>query len=155
MKVETYEKAFLWLGAILLVVCLLALLYASLAMGIHLPGRAGEVDPLTMRAEPPFDNPGVIHTGENSYDVVMIGQLWTFVPAEIRVPVGAELTFVATSNDVLHGLHVEHTRINMMLVPGQISKNTYTFREAGEYLIICHEYCGVGHHTMYGKVIVE
>ncbi|MBT8400436.1 MAG: cytochrome c oxidase subunit II [Rhodothermia bacterium] len=155
MNIETYEKAFLSLGGVLLVACLVALAYASIAMGIHLPGRAGEVDPLTMRAQAPFDNPGVRETSPGQYEAVVIGQLWAFVPAEIRVPAGAEVTFVATSNDVLHGLHVEGTRINMMLVPGQISRNTYTFKEPGEHLIICHEYCGVGHHTMYGKVIVE
>ncbi len=155
MNVETYEKAFLALGAILLVVCLAALAYASIAMGIHLPGRAGSVDPMTMRSEAPFDNPGVHKTGPNSYDVVVIGQLWAFVPAEIRVPAGADITFISTSNDVLHGFHIERTRVNMMLIPGQISKNTYRFEEPGEHLLICHEYCGVGHHTMYGKVIVE
>ena len=154
-RIETYEKAFLWLGAALLVVCMGVLAYASIAMGINLPGRVGQVDPATMRSEAPFDNPGVRQTGPNSYEVVMIGQVWAFVPGEVRVPAGAEVTFVATSNDVLRGLQVEGTRVNMMLIPGQVSRNTYVFNEPGEYLLICHEYCGVGHHTMYGKVIVE
>jgi cytochrome c oxidase subunit 2 len=154
-RIETYERAFLWLGAVLLVACMGVLAYASIAMGINLPGRVGQVDPATMRSQPPFDNPGVRQTGENSYEVVMIGQVWAFVPAEIRVPAGAEVTFVATSNDVIHGLQVEGTRVNMMLVPGQVSRNTYVFNDPGERLLICHEYCGIGHHTMYGKVIVE
>jgi cytochrome c oxidase subunit 2 len=42
-----------------------------------------------------------------------------------------------------------------MLVPGQVSTATHTFREAGEYVVICHEYCGIGHQTMFGKVIAE
>ena len=67
----------------------------------------------------------------------------------------AEITFTATSADVLHGFHVEGTRLNMMLIPGQVSRNTYTFQQPGEYVIICHEYCGLGHHTMFGKVVVE
>lgn len=155
MKVETYERAFLWLGGLLLVACLIALLYASVAMGIHLPSRAGEIDPETVRQTAPFDEPGVRQTGEDTYEAVVLSQTWSFVPGEIRVPAGAEVTFIATSADVLHGLHVEGTRLNMMLIPGQISRNTYRFKEPGEYLVICHEYCGVGHHTMYGTVIVE
>lgn len=154
-RIETYERAFLWLGAALLVVCIGVLAYASLAMGIVLPGRDVEVDPATMRSQAPFDNPGIRQTGPNSYEVVMIGQVWAFVPNEIRVPAGSEVTFVATSNDVIHGIHVERTRVNMMLIPGQVARNTYVFKEPGEHLLICHEYCGVGHHTMYGKVIVE
>ena len=52
-------------------------------------------------------------------------------------------------------VHVEGTRVNMMLIPGQITRNRYRFERPGEYTIICHEYCGVGHHTMYGKVVVK
>jgi cytochrome c oxidase subunit 2 len=43
----------------------------------------------------------------------------------------------------------------MMLIPGQVSRNRYRFEQPGEYAIICHEYCGVGHHTMFGKVTVK
>jgi cytochrome c oxidase subunit II len=155
MKVHSYEKAFLSVGAATLVLCLGALLYASYAHGIHLPGRTGEVLPDQVLSTPPFDQPGVREVGPNRYEAVMIGRAWAFVPAEIRVPVGAEVTFLAVSPDVLHGFHIERTRVNVMLIPGQISKVVYTFREPGEHLIICHEYCGIGHHFMAAKVIVE
>lgn len=155
MKVHTYERAFMALGGVLLVLCMAALVYATVAMGIHLPGRAGEIEPGKVFTTPPFDNPGVHQTGPNQYDVVIIGQAWRFHPTEIRVPVGVELNFIATTFDVIHGFHIEGTRVNMMLIPGQISRLTYRFRKPGEYLIICHEYCGAGHHNMYGKIIVE
>jgi cytochrome c oxidase subunit 2 len=45
--------------------------------------------------------------------------------------------------------------VNMMLLPGQVSRLTTRFNTPGEYLFICQEYCGVGHHLMFGKVIVE
>ncbi|KPK05027.1 MAG: cytochrome C oxidase subunit II [Gemmatimonas sp. SG8_28] len=130
MKVHQYEKAFLWVGAVMLVLFLGALSFASLAMGIQLPGRVSQVDPAQVRTQPPFNEPGLRQVGENEYEAVILGQIW-------------------------HGLHIERTRINLMLIPGQISKVTYTFDEPGEYLVICHEYCGSGHHLMYGKVIVE
>lgn len=155
MKVHTFEKAFLGVGGALLAACVAALVYATVVHGIHLPGRAGRVDPQTVRTTAPFDRPGVRQVGPGRYEAVVVGQVWSFVPAEIRVPAGAEVTFVATSPDVLHGFHVEGTRINMMLIPGQVSRTTYRFREPREHLVICHEYCGVGHHTMYGRVIVE
>jgi cytochrome c oxidase subunit 2 len=155
MRVHTYEKAFLWVGGVMLIAFMGALLYASVAMGIHLPGRAGRIDPQQIATTAPFDNPGVRQTGPNQYEAVIIGRMWSFVPDVIRVPSGAEVTFVVTTPDVLHGFSIEGTRINMMLIPGQISKNTYTFRDAGEHLIICHEYCGLNHHTMFGRVIVE
>lgn len=155
MKIETYERAFLTVGAILLVACMGALVYASVGMGLHLPGRAGEINPEDLAATPPFDQPGVRQTGPNAYEIVMVGQVWAFVPGEVHVPAGADVTITATTADVLHGLHVDGTTVNLMLIPGQISKITYRFTEPGAYAIICHEYCGVGHHTMYGMIHVE
>ena len=154
-NVETYEKTFLAIGGVLLVFCLLALLYATVAMGLQLPGRGGAIDPELVDTTPPFDNPGVREIGPGKYEVVMIGQAWQFIPREVRVPAGSEVTFIATTPDVIHGIHVARTRVNMMLIPGQISRNTYVFDQPGEHLLLCHEFCGVNHHTMYGKVIVE
>lgn len=154
-KVLVYEKSFLISGAILLVLCLGALVYSTVAMGIHLPGRGGVIDPARLDTTPPFDRPGVHQTGPNAYEVVVRAYAFGYDPAEIRVPAGAEITFIGSSRDVIHGFNIEGTRINMMLIPGQVSRNVYTFREPGEHLLICHEYCGVGHHFMHGKIIAE
>ncbi len=139
----------------MLVVFLLTLAYSSVVMGIHLPGDAGRVDPATVASSAPFDEPGVRELGPKRYEVVMIARAWQFTPSEIRVPAGSEVTLISTATDVIHGIHVEGTRINMMLIPGQVARNTYTFEEPGEHLLVCHEYCGAGHHLMSGKVIVE
>jgi cytochrome c oxidase subunit 2 len=155
MKVHTYEKAFLAVGIVVLITCGAALVYATAARGIHLPGESGRIDPRRVYQTPPFDKPGVKELGPGRYEAVIVSQTWAFVPPEIRVPVNAEVTFTATTVDVIHGFNVEGTRLNMMLVPGQISRNSYRFTRPGEYLVICHEYCGLGHHTMAGKVVVE
>lgn len=155
MKVHRYEKAFLASGAVLLVLCMIALAYATLAHGIHLPGATARIDPKQVYSTPPFDAPGVRQTGPGRYEVVIVGQAWSFNPAEVRVPAGAEVTFLSTSIDVLHGLHLEGTRVNMMLIPGQVSRVVHTFHEPREYMVICHEYCGLAHHAMVGKVVVE
>ena len=155
MKIHTWEKAFLTAGAIVLVGCGAALVYATFVEGIHLPGAHGRIDPENVAATPPFDRPGVHPLRDGRYEAVVIGRAWSFEPAEIRVPAGVEIVFTATATDVIHGFNIEGTRLNMMLIPGQISRNSYTFDEPGEYLLICHEYCGLGHHTMAGRVIVE
>lgn len=155
MRVHTYERAFLSVGAVLLVGCLGALLYASTVLGVHLPGHVASIDPAEVAHTPPFDKPGVRQLAHGQYEVVVIARAWSFTPAEIRVPVDADIRFTVTTTDVIHGFEIAGTRMNMMLIPGQVSSNTYRFRKRGEYLLICHEYCGIGHHTMSGKVIVE
>ena len=47
------------------------------------------------------------------------------------------------------------TNANTMLVPGYISQFTTVFSKPGDYLIVCHEFCGNGHHVMSGRLIVE
>jgi cytochrome c oxidase subunit II len=155
VKVHSYETAFVTVGGIVLVACGAALIYASVGHGIHLPGAAGRLEPSNVYSTPPFSQPGVRQTGPNQYEAVLVAQSWLFIPAEIRVPAGAEVTIIATAVDIIHGLAVAGTRVNMMLIPGQISRNTYQFDRPGEYLLICHEYCGIAHHTMAGKLIVE
>lgn len=155
MNAERMEKAFLILSGGLLGAFLLALLYATVGHDIQLPGDAGTIVPSEVRQTPPFDNPGLREIEPGRYEAVMLGIAWVFQPNEVRIPAGSEVTFILTSTDVIHGFNIEGTTVNGMLVPGQITRITHTFRTPGEHLIICHEYCGIQHHTMYGRVIVE
>jgi cytochrome c oxidase subunit 2 len=116
---------------------------------------AGEKLRKVLRKTPPFDHIGVQEIAPGKYQAVVIGQTWAFTPDEIDVPLGAEVDFVATSSDVIHGFFIPGTRVNMMLIPGQVSEFAYRFTRPGEYLLICHEYCGRLHHTMAGKVVVK
>jgi len=155
VRIHTYERIFLWLGAATLVACLLALTYGSLALHLHLPTAEGTVDPQQVGTTPPFDNPGVRQLGPGRYEVVMVGRVWTFAPPEIELPAGADVTFTMTSPDVIHGFYIERTRVNVMLIPGQIARVRHRFDQPGEYQFFCHEYCGVGHHTMHGRIVVK
>jgi len=155
MRAERYEKAFLLLSGGVLVLFIGALAFATLGMGIHLPGRAGEIDPTAVRSTPPFDHPGVRQVGPGRYEAVVLAQAWRYDPQEIDVPAGSTVTFRVTSADVIHGFYIEGTRVNFMVLPGEITEETYTFREPGEHRLICDEYCGAGHQLMAGKVVVR
>lgn len=124
-------------------------------MGIHPPDSLEQTaNPETIDIYPPFDQPGVYQTGPNEYEVIMTSFIFSYEPREIRVPMGAKIHFKATSKDVVHGLYVPNTNINLMLVPGHVTEYTYTFDEPGEHLFLCHEYCGTGHQLMQGRIIV-
>ncbi len=155
MRAERYEKAFLLLSGAVLVLFIGALAFATLGMGIRLPGRSGAVDPNTVRTTPPFDHPGVRQVAPGRYEAVILAQAWRYEPQEIDVPAGATVTFRVTSADVIHGFLIEGTRVNFMVLPGQVTEETYIFREPGEHRLICDEYCGAGHHLMSGKVVVR
>ena len=103
----------------------------------------------------PFAEPGLRELAPGRYEAYIVAQAWAFNPATITVPQGADVTFYVTSRDIQHGFKVVDTNINMMVLPGQISTLRRTFDTPGTYNIICHEYCGIAHHTMYGQIIVE
>jgi cytochrome c oxidase subunit 2 len=155
LTIYIYELAWVLPSIAIPVGMLVAIALSAFALGIHLPGVTGRVDPARLDTTPPFSQPGVRQVGPGRYEVVIVGRIWQFTPNEIRVPAGSEVTFIATSRDVVHGFKVQGTPINMMLVPGQVSTLTTRFDRPGEYLFVCHEYCGTGHHVMFGRVIVE
>lgn len=155
MQVERYEKIWIALSLVVLVVFLAAISASVFAAGIQLPGAVERVDPRRIEQTPPFNQPGVRELAPKRYDVDMLAQTWTFTPNEIRIPAGSVATFYVTSKDVIHGLRIENTNINVMVLPGQVSKVTARFDKPGMYLFVCQEYCGLGHPSMSGRVIVE
>ncbi len=157
MHVDKYEQVWIRISIFVLVVFILAIVTASISAGIMVPGVGGRVDPnlITTPGASPWAEPSVRELAPGKYEAYMLAQIWTFRPNEIRIPVGSEITFYVTSKDVQHGFKITETNINMMVVPGQISTLRTTFDKPGVYNLICHEYCGVGHHTMYAQIIVE
>jgi cytochrome c oxidase subunit 2 len=140
----------------MLVVFAVAVTVAGVSSGIQVPGAYARVDPNTVDiGDSPWANPQLRELAPGKYEVHILARMWSFIPGEIRIPAGSELTFYLTSRDVMHGMKITDTNINLMAIPGQVGKLTHTFQRPGEYLVICHEFCGALHHTMYGKIIVE
>jgi cytochrome c oxidase subunit 2 len=101
-------------------------------------------------------NPSALRqTGPNRYEVQVRAFEGGYRPAEIRVPQGAEITFRVLSEDLPHGFAIDSTSVQIELLPNAFVEATHTFAESGEYLFQCHVYCGGGHETMRGKIIVE
>ena len=84
----------------------------------------------------------------------VIGVTFAWLPAEATVPAATPITFHITAADVVHGFQIVGSNGQAMVIPGYISQFTTQFLTPGEYLIVCNEYCGVGHHMMAGKLIV-
>lgn len=160
MHIDIRERNFIIGTTLLLLIFGTAVLVSSFAFGIQVPAPIERIDPRVVATpgQSPWGDPvdeRVRELAANKYEVYILAQAWAFQPREIRVPVGSTVTFYLTSRDVQHGFRLSDTNVNMMVLPGEVSKLTATFDEPGEYNFVCHEYCGVGHHTMYGQLIVE
>lgn len=102
----------------------------------QVPGSAGEV-----RVPP----------GQDAY---IMARMWSFNPV-LRLKAGTPYTIWLSARDVLHGFSITGQNLNVMAVPGHAYGIRLTPQKPGTYLIVCNEYCGLGHQGMMGKIIVE
>ena len=155
LHVDPYERNWIRISVLTMVVFAVAVTAAGLALGIQVPTDEGRVDPNTLATTPPWSEPGLreVVPGEE-YDLYIVARRFAFAPNEVEIPQGAKVNFYATSGDVQHGLKLADTNVNFMIIPGQVSKLSAVFDEVGEYDYICHEYCGLAHAVMFGQLRV-
>ena len=155
MKMHRAEEVWLIIGVAILVISMAITGYQAFALDMGTPSGLETIDPQKVDETAPFDKPGVYKTGDNEYEVVMTLQIFSFTPMDIEIPAVAKVTFVMTSKDVVHGFQVAGTNLNAMVTPGHIQRATQKFDEAGEYLVLCNEYCGAGHQMMSTTITVK
>ena len=86
-------------------------------------------------------------------DVYLIARLWQWWPI-LELKKGESYRVHMASMDWLHGFSLQPVNINLEVHPGYDMVLTMTPDKAGEYTIVCNEFCGIGHHTMVGKINV-
>ncbi len=59
-----------------------------------------------------------------------------------------------SSVDWMLGFSLQPVNINISIHPGYEHVINLTPTDTGEFGIICNEYCGIGHHTMTGRIRV-
>jgi len=100
---------------------------------------------------------------ENSYEVLVTAQKWSwqftypngYVGAELHVPKDTPVQLVMTSQDVIHSFYVPEFRIKRDVFPGRYTKVWFSATETGVYDIFCAEYCGTGHSAMMARLVVQ
>jgi len=154
MNVPFYEKLWMWASGALTVAFVATIVVGLAGSALQPPSHVETIDPTKVWNDPRFKQRGVTATADGA-TVVMIAMMFAYQPAEVHVAAGRPVTFRLTSSDVTHGFSIVGTNGNTMVVPGYISQFTTVFKTPGEYLIVCNEYCGLSHHLMSAKLIVE
>ncbi len=79
------------------------------------------------------------------------GQWWWDADAA-ELPLGREIEFRVTTEDVNHGLGIYDPDMRLVVqvqaMPNYVNSVVYTFEQPGPYQILCMEFCGVAHHDM-------
>jgi cytochrome c oxidase subunit 2 len=154
--VERTEKRWLTFMAVMLVVMLAVVVVTGVAGALHPPSNVEVIDSRTLHLKGEFveSNLGTAIEPDGSATVRMIAEQYDFVPACVRVPAQTPVKFRLTSADVIHGFLLPDTNVNTMVVPGFVAEVRTSFSEPRSYRMACNEFCGLGHHGMWTRVIV-
>ncbi|HEX4507546.1 MAG TPA: cytochrome C oxidase subunit II [Alphaproteobacteria bacterium] len=145
-----------WATVSIIIVALLVVMaaFAGIHEAVMPQTRIETVDPRTLHIAGEFieSNLGSAVEPDGSVTVRAVGQQYSFTPQCMVVPTDTQITFRATSADVVHGFLIEHSNINQMLVPGYVSTIVTRFKAPAEVYMPCHEFCGVGHEGMWARI---
>ena len=153
---DDLERRWIWISLIMAFVMGGLLGLYAVASNIHPPSNVETIDSTRLHLTEEFaeDNLGVKENSDGSLTVTMVAARYGFYPTKIEVPADTPVKFRVASADVLHGFHVPFTNAATMVVPGYISEVNTSFPRTGEYSFLCNEYCGLGHDSMWSRLVV-
>jgi cytochrome c oxidase subunit II len=104
--------------------------------------QVGEIEGIPIVEPPP---------GSDAY---LLGQMWRWYPV-LKLKQGETYRLHISSLDLQHGFGLLPMNMNFQILPGYDHVLTLTPTSSGEFEIICNEFCGIGHHLMTGRIIVD
>jgi cytochrome c oxidase subunit 2 len=118
-------------------------LFRAAAAVVFVAAAAGTV---LMRAEAP---------APRAVTVEMTARRFVFLPEQVEVIEGDEVTINVRSADGTHGIEIGKLKLkNVIPRGGDIVTLAFTAPAPGRYLITCSEYCGRGHDNMKSVLVV-
>lgn len=86
----------------------------------------------------------------------VVAKRFAFEPARIEVIEGERVRLVVKSADGPHGIEIKKFKVKKVVKRGDEPVTIeFTASAAGEYPIVCSEYCGEGHKEMKGMLVVN
>ncbi|MCP4007714.1 MAG: cytochrome c oxidase subunit II [bacterium] len=86
-------------------------------------------------------------------DVYLQAMMWSWFPV-IQMRKDQTYRLHISSLDLQHGFSIQPLNMNFQILPGYDHVLTITPTSAGEFSIVCNEFCGIGHHLMTGRILV-
>jgi cytochrome c oxidase subunit II len=79
---------------------------------------------------------------------------FVFTPNVIELKKGEPVVIELATEDVFMGFNVPELKMRSDIVPGKVMRLAVTPDNAGTFTFLCDVFCGDGHETMSGKIVV-
>ncbi|MEO9682347.1 MAG: cytochrome C oxidase subunit I [Tateyamaria sp.] len=93
--------------------------------------------------------------GSDAMVVKISSGQWWWDTDTTEIPLGQQIEFHVTSEDVNHGLGIYDSNMRLVVqvqaMPTYTNKVVHTFDTPGSYRILCMEFCGIAHHDMVSE----
>jgi len=81
---------------------------------------------------------------------------FAYIPSQINVTYGSDVTLRITSIDVTHGFQLEAFNIYNVICPaGQTVEVNFVANQRGQFKFFCTVLCGTGHADHLGMLVVS
>lgn len=88
------------------------------------------------------------HANEPPQVIEVKAKKFEFTPSTITLKAGQPVVLRLTTEDRTHGFFLKPLHIDADIEPGKATDVAVTPDAAGEYVVICDHYCGIGHGNM-------
>ena len=110
--------------------------------------------PPSFEIENPQEDAAAAATGDVK-EFTITASKWQFEPSKIVVKKGDRVKLHITSTDVKHGFGISEYDINEDLPVGQTADVQFIADKSGSFMFYCSVFCGAGHGSMRGELVVE
>jgi cytochrome c oxidase subunit II len=86
--------------------------------------------------------------------IKVVAKKWDFVPGVIKVKKGETIVLKLTAPEVPMGFNLPDFDTRADIVPGKVATLRLTPNKVGKFIFLCDVFCGDGHETMNGQLVV-
>ncbi len=86
--------------------------------------------------------------------VKVVARRFTYTPNRIMLTKGEAVVFELTTADVLMGFSLPDFGVRADIEPGKVTRLEFTPDKVGTFTFLCDIFCGSGHETMNGTLVV-
>jgi len=86
--------------------------------------------------------------------IKVIAKKFEFLPAVIHVKRGETVTLHLTAPEVPMGINLADFNVRADIVPGKTASLDLTADKSGTFTFLCDVFCGSGHESMEGTIVV-
>jgi len=95
----------------------------------------------------------VVHPPVGS-DVYILAKNYDFGKFTLELEKGKTYQLKLAAKEMKHAIVVRELRLQNRIKVGEIKTIEFAPKEAGTFRVVCGEWCGAGHASMVGKIIV-